>query len=60
MRTIADCFHDFGMWSGDVVEYLAPSIAMAQECFVRRSNTEWSTASIAQVEVVDDFCAADL
>jgi HD superfamily phosphohydrolase YqeK len=39
---IAACFHDLGMWPGDIVDYIAPSIALAQGYLSQRGKSHWS------------------
>ena len=45
---IAACFHDLGMWPGDVVDYLAPSILLAQNYLSQRGKSDWS-AEISEI-----------
>ncbi|MBU6170076.1 MAG: HD domain-containing protein [Verrucomicrobia bacterium] len=37
----AACFHDLGMWPGDVIDYLEPSIRLAQEYLKERCLESW-------------------
>jgi hypothetical protein len=37
----AACFHDLGMWPGDVIDYLEPSIRLAQEYLKERGLASW-------------------
>ena len=39
---VAGCFHDLGIWPGDVVDYLASSIALVQDYLRRRGKSAWS------------------
>lgn len=38
---IAAAFHDLGIWPNDVVDYLPPSIALAQAYLKEHNQTEW-------------------
>ena len=48
---IAACFHDLGMWPGDVVDYLEPSIALAREYLQRTGRPEWTDEKIGRAHV---------
>ncbi len=48
---ITACFHDLGMWPGDNVDYLAPSISLAQEYLSKTEHEEWST----EIALMIDF-----
>jgi hypothetical protein len=37
----AACFHDLGMWPGDVIDYLEPSIRLAQVYLKERGLASW-------------------
>jgi hypothetical protein len=39
---ITGCFHDLGMWPGEVVDYLAPSIALAKQYLIEQGKQSWS------------------
>jgi hypothetical protein len=39
---IAGCFHDLGMWPGEVVDYLAPSIDLAKRYLIQSGKEQWS------------------
>lgn len=39
---IAACFHDLGIWSGQTVDYLPPSIALAQAYLQQQQLAEWT------------------
>jgi len=54
---IAACFHDLGMWPGDVVDYLAPSISLAQEYLAQSGKTEWSAEISEMIELHHKFRA---
>ena len=45
---IAGCFHDLGIWPDDNVDYLAPSIALANEYLTATNQTQWA-AEITQM-----------
>jgi HD domain len=52
---IAACFHDLGMWPGDIVDYLAPSIALAQDYLLRRGKREWSAEISEMIDLHHRF-----
>jgi hypothetical protein len=48
---IAGCFHDLGIWPGDIVDYLAPSIELAKKYLKENGKEEWST----EIELMIDL-----
>ena len=52
---IAACFHDLGIWPNDEFDYLAPSIAMANEYLLRISKTEWSAEITLMIDLHHSF-----
>ena len=71
---IAGCFHDLGIWTNGTVDYLPPSIDLANEYLKRRNLEQWSSEielmidmhhKIRQIEdnqysLVETFRRADL
>ncbi len=54
---IAACFHDLGIWPNDEFDYLAPSIAMANEYLLRINKTEWSDELTLMIDLHHRFRA---
>ena len=47
---IAACFHDIGLWSDHTVDYLAPSIAQAENYLAETGREDWSEEIALMIE----------
>lgn len=47
---IAGAFHDLGMWPGDEIDYLAPSIALARSYLNGSGRSAWTDEISAMIE----------
>jgi hypothetical protein len=54
---IAACFHDLGIWPDDTVDYLAPSIALAQQYLHQTNRTEWIEEITLMIDLHHKFRA---
>lgn len=52
---IAACFHDLGMWPGDVVDYLEPSITLAQGYLQRSGKAGWTDEISEMIDLHHKF-----
>ena len=52
---IAACFHDLGMWPDDIVDYIAPSIALAQGYLSQRGKSHWSAEISEMIDLHHKF-----
>lgn len=57
---IAACFHDLGMWPGDVIDYLVPSIDLANFYLKERGLEEWIPEIAMMIELHHRFRAAPM
>jgi hypothetical protein len=48
---IAGCFHDLGIWAEDTIDYLPPSIALAQHYLRREKLDSW----VPEIELMIDM-----
>ncbi|MEO0795176.1 MAG: HD domain-containing protein [Verrucomicrobiota bacterium] len=58
---IAAACHDLGMWPGDEIDYLAPSIKLAQEFLARTGRDDWQQEISLMIEYHHRFraCPSD-
>lgn len=58
---IAAAFHDLGMWPGEEIDYLDPSIRLAQEYLLENGMEEWVEEISLMVEYHHRFrkCSSD-
>jgi hypothetical protein len=54
----AACFHDLGMWPGDVIDYLAPSIDLAQAYLRERGLASWIPEITMMIDLHHRFRSA--
>ena len=55
---IASCFHDLGMWPGEVVDYLAPSIDLAKRYLIEQGKEKWSPEIEMMIDLHHKFRTA--
>jgi len=48
---VAGCFHDLGIWPNDTVDYLAPSISLAQAYLAQQNKSDWSEEISEMIEL---------
>jgi hypothetical protein len=53
----AGCFHDLGMWPGDVIDYLAPSISLAKTYLHERGLDAWTPEITTMIDLHHRFRA---
>jgi hypothetical protein len=54
---VAGCFHDLGMWPGDVIDYLAPSIGLAKTYLHEKNLDAWVPEITAMIDLHHRFRA---
>ena len=56
---IAGCFHDLGMWPGEKVDYLAPSIELAKTYLSKIGREEWASEIESMIDLHHKFRAVE-
>jgi hypothetical protein len=54
----AGCFHDLGMWPGDVIDYLAPSIELAKSYLEEKNLQAWIPEVTTMIDLHHRFRTA--
>lgn len=56
---IAAAFHDLGLWTENTVDYLPPSIELAQRYLARENLTQWSEEIVLMIDMhhkLSEYC----